>query len=189
VAFIHKIRLGEMFDKTDEKQPFETIAENQAKGIQRVFTENMGVLHEFGKMKFELGPEGAEKRKHVHVRVPGVGSVRYWLTRRIGDEDIKDIELDENTRVGNVDAFEKEAREQIEVYYDNIVENIDRHHKGDPNDPVKKTIGQKTKGQNSPRAVEARKEAERKAAEAEAVRTSGQDFGSDQGRVSGTGTQ
>ena len=146
-----------------EKLVDEHVKELLGQAEQEKAVWNMGDVHKFGKMRFSIGPEDPDKRKHVHVRVPGVGSVRFWLTRRIGDKDIRDIELDEKTRVGNVDLFEQAALEQIQVYYDDIIANINRHYKGDPTDPVKPTIGQKTKGQNSPKAVAARKAAEKAA--------------------------
>ena len=123
----------------------------------------MGVVHEFGKMKFDVGPEGAEKRKHIHVKVPGIGKIKFWLEKKGKPQ----IDVEPSSAEGNVDLFYQDALEQLQVYYGDIIANIDRHYKGDPNDPVKPTIGQKTKGQNSPGTVAARKAAE------EATRTSG----------------
>jgi len=120
----------------------------------------MADIHRFGNMKFAVGPEGDEKRKHVHVKVSGVGTVKFWLTRRVGDKDVPNIEVEPSSAKGDVDSFYQDAFEQIEVYYDDIIANINRHYKSDPHDPVQPTTGQKTKGQNSPKTVAARKAAE-----------------------------
>jgi hypothetical protein len=113
-------------------------------------------VHKFGNWKFDVGPEGAEKRKHVHVKVPGIGSVKFWLEK----DGRPRIDVEPSSAEGDVDSFYQDLLEQIQVYYDDIIANINRHYKGDPNDPVKPTIGQKTKGQNSPKAVAARKATE-----------------------------
>ena len=115
-------------------------------------TWNTGVVHEFEGLKFSVGPEGAGKRKHIHVK-SSEGEVKFWLELN----NVPRIDVDEDSKIGDVESFEKEALEQIQVYYGEIVANIDRYYN---KEPIQKTIGKKTKGKNSPKAVAARKSAE-----------------------------
>jgi hypothetical protein len=140
--------------KVSKKDVLEAIVELAAKSISKEAIKNMSpVTLTYGNLKFDVGTEDLKKRKHVHVISPE-GKIKFWL--QLNGERCIEPSKEQEKRI----PFYQEALDQLEVYYDDIVANIDRYYKGDPADPVNATVGQKTKGQNSPKAVKARQATE-----------------------------
>ena len=99
--------------------------------------DNMSpTVHEFGNLRFDVGSEDPDKRRHVHVVSP-TGEIKVWL------DPIEYAPIGDKGEFSRKDY--KIAMEQIERYYDDISENHDRHYRSEP---IQKTKGQKVKGKN-----------------------------------------
>ena len=128
------------------------------------FLQNMATVHTFEGIKFEAGTEDPDKRKHLHVKLPNGAKTKFWIEKNYK----KDIEHVPSSTSGDFNVDLNTIKEQIEVYYDEILKNYDLALK---QKPFQVTRGKKTKGSNSPKAVAAKK-----AAKASQTDTSGQSY-------------
>jgi hypothetical protein len=100
------------------------------------------IIHEFGNIKIDPGPEKPKgKEKHVHARVSG-GVVKISIER--GKPELIPSGTEGNPKQKEVAV----ALEQVERYYDEIKENYENFHSGKP---IHKTVGKKVKGKNRQR--------------------------------------
>jgi len=96
------------------------------------------IIHEYGNLKFSIGPEDPAKRKHVHVASPD-GMIKVWLDP---------VEYDPRGDEGNVRRKDvKKAVEQTEVNHDKFKQDIDDFFAGKG---VQKSIGKKGKDTDRP---------------------------------------